>query len=129
MKRFLLRILVMLYIVVSLGATVTKHYCMGEFVESTLWEKPHCTDCQESKHESSDCCKSTTQLVKLSVDQLHFTLPSLDLSPMTMDLLFDTISQCFLVSQEPTTKVKVFIHSLAKLRDVPIFIHNCTFLI
>jgi hypothetical protein len=61
MKRFIAFILAVLYLSVSVGATIRLHYCMGELVSTTIFggDSKTCPKCGMEKHsEKSNCCKN-----------------------------------------------------------------------
>ncbi len=60
MKRFLVTILMMLYMAGAMGATVHLHYCMGEFVGASLihHEEHKCSKCgMVKKSMNNGCCQ------------------------------------------------------------------------
>lgn len=67
MKRLLTGILAIIYLSFSAGATVHLHYCMGEFVNYSLFEEHDgtCGKCGMEKHESGNgCCKDVSVVFK-----------------------------------------------------------------
>ena len=108
MKRFCLAILAILYLTTSMGATIHLHYCMGELVECSLWNKnsSKCSKCgMEKNPESTDngCCKDEHRHIKIEKDQklsenlilLHETITEINFG-----LPGYSISQLFLFVSE-----------------------------
>ena len=66
-------ILTIFYLSYVTGATVYQHYCMGEWVSSTLYHvsDQECSKCGMKKHteESKNCCKDISVVVK--TDNAH----------------------------------------------------------
>jgi hypothetical protein len=75
MKRFFAFILVLIYSVTTVGATVQLHYCMGKLSGWSLaWteaKSKECSKCGMEKTESSDkgCCHDESRLLKVRDDQ------------------------------------------------------------
>ncbi|WP_321332370.1 hypothetical protein [uncultured Bacteroides sp.] len=128
MKKYLLLLLMPLYIGVSSGITLNYHYCMGKLAEVSLWRDAACPVCG-MKHAAHKCCATETQLIKLSLDQdvahaaiHHFT-------PSVTTLLFDKAEWCALLIPESHVITYVAEKYPPDCNSVPLFIHNCTFLI
>lgn len=69
MKKFLVLVLLTLYMGSSTGATLRMHYCKGRLVEVqlTAGADGHCTMCGAAT--AGNCCKSEHKTVKLDKDQ------------------------------------------------------------
>jgi hypothetical protein len=76
-------ILVLLYLGYTVGATVYQHYCMGEYVGSSLFNsgEGRCDNCGMKKHAEAgnDCCKDISVAVKTGEDH-NFFQASYDIS-------------------------------------------------
>ena len=67
MKRFIAFILAVLYLSISVGATIRLHYCMGELVNTTIFggDSKTCPTCGMEEHsEKSNCCKNIKITIK-----------------------------------------------------------------
>lgn len=67
MKRFLVSILMMLYMAGAMGATVHLHYCMGDFVGASLihHEEHKCSKCgMVNKSMDNGCCQDEQVTLK-----------------------------------------------------------------
>jgi hypothetical protein len=90
-KRFLAFILVFIYSVTTIGATVQLHYCMGKFAGWSLaWTETKSKECDKCGMEKSDnpdkgCCKDDHKLLKIQDDQKanYISLEILKLSTAT----------------------------------------------
>ena len=75
MKRFLAFILIFIYSVTTVGATVQLHYCMGKFTDWSLAltepKSKDCSKCGMEKKEKGDngCCKDENKVLKIQSDQ------------------------------------------------------------
>jgi hypothetical protein len=74
MKKLVVAILALLYLITSAGATLKLHYCMDKLVDWKLCsnEKPEsvCSSCGMAKNEATNtgCCKDEHQQIKLESD-------------------------------------------------------------
>ena len=118
----------LLYIVVSSGITMNYHYCMGQLADVSLWQKAACPACG-MKHDTHKCCTTDTELIKLSLDQdvAHFN--STNFTPSVVTLLFDISEWHSLLVPEQHSIAYAPRKSPPDCSSVPLFIHNCTFLI
>jgi hypothetical protein len=73
MKRFFAFILLLIYSVTSIGATVQLHYCMGKLsgwsLALTGSTSKECSKCGMEKKDSKGCCHDENKLVKIQDDQ------------------------------------------------------------
>jgi hypothetical protein len=71
MKRILVTILSVLYMISATGATVHLHYCMGKFVGAAFGheDKEMCNNCGMEKSDSKSCCKDIHKTIKASDHQ------------------------------------------------------------
>lgn len=128
MKKFLIVILTLMYVGVSSGIALDYHYCMGKLADVNVWHDDTCASCGE-KEQPSPCCSTETQLLKLSADQNVTPVIVTDFTPVAVDLLFAFITSYSLLSGEETQVFTTFYDLPPECRQVPLFIHNCTFLI
>lgn len=88
MKRILVTILSVLYMISATGATVHIHYCMGEFMDAGFSHdaEGNCAKCGMKKSISKGCCKDEQKTIKASDHQT--TKVSFDLAyyPATLPL-------------------------------------------
>ena len=77
MKRILITILSVLYMVSATGATVHLHYCMGKLMGAAFChnEDELCGKCGMKKAKSKGCCKDIHKSIKASDHQLAKTNP------------------------------------------------------
>ena len=69
MKKFIVTILAVVYLISSAGATIHLHYCMDKLVNWSLSEKPGtlCDNC--GMEEDGNCCKDEHHFIKSKTDQ------------------------------------------------------------
>lgn len=65
MKKFLIGILAIIYLGVSTGFVINKHYCMGKIASADLMHNNKCGKCG-MKNSSGGCCKDEFKVIKLS---------------------------------------------------------------
>lgn len=71
-KKAIVLILAVMYMVTSSGATINMHYCMGKLVDWSIGhnEEHTCSNCGMEKNGSENsCCKDEYQHFKLDKDQ------------------------------------------------------------
>jgi hypothetical protein len=69
MKRFLVSIIAVLYLLAGSGLMMHQHYCMGELVDQKLGylhesEEHACDRCGMRQKKDNGCCESKTSIVK-----------------------------------------------------------------
>lgn len=72
MKKLASVILIIIYFAFSAGATVSLHYCMGEYTgfSFNLLKEDPCSKCEINKHkDESNCCNDI--VVKAKVSDVH----------------------------------------------------------
>lgn len=129
MKKYLLLLIMPLYLVLSSGITLNYHYCMGHLADVSLWQKGVCPACGMKHDDTHKCCSTDTELIKISLDQdvAHFHIT--DFTPAVTTLLFDLAKWHSLLIPEQTAVAYIPQESPPDCSSVPLFIHNCTFLI
>jgi hypothetical protein len=60
--------LLSLYLLASVGLTLTVHYCGGDLASLTLFDKINC--CCDEKGKADNCCKNEIKTIKISDDQI-----------------------------------------------------------
>src|SRR6476469_94150 len=77
MHKLIVFIVAVLYLGVSSGAVVTIHQCMGKVSSVSLDSKEKACKCSANAKKKMPCCKSTSQLVKVSNEHqylpIHFS--------------------------------------------------------
>lgn len=130
MKKYLSVILVLFYIVVSSGITMSFHYCMGGLAD---WEigmiDTVCSSCGHKHGISSKCCSMETQFIKLALDQKDEHTQAIDFTPLILDLLPDWWGNHFISDTENRWTALLSPADEFRKSEVPIFIHHCLLLI
>lgn len=129
MKKYLLVILMFLYLGVSSGIILNIHHCMGKIVEVDLWQNEMCPSCKEKK-QTHHCCSTDTQLVKMTVDQNIDQIPVIDYTPVALSLLFDINDLLVLSEADGSTLFNPFYNTPPdECSGAELCIRNCSFLI
>jgi hypothetical protein len=68
MRKLMVAIIAVLYFGVSSGAVVTIHECMGKLSSVSFSSKEKLCKCSAKAKKKMPCCKSDSQLVKLSTE-------------------------------------------------------------
>lgn len=70
MKRFLSIFLLFLYLVSSIGVTVSAHYCGGNLASLAFCQTDLKCCCDEKNDgKTNDCCRDESKSIKISADQ------------------------------------------------------------
>jgi len=80
MKRFLVSIVAVLYLLAGSGLMLHQHYCMGELVDQKLGylhesEDHACEHCGMRQKKGNGCCESKTSIVKKVHDEQVNDIP------------------------------------------------------
>jgi hypothetical protein len=88
-KKFCAFILAIFYFGFSIGVALNHHYCMGDFVGTSLFDfrDKECGKCGMKKHTeaSKDCCKDVSIVIKVS-DSHTFSQTAYDFHAFTIIL-------------------------------------------
>jgi hypothetical protein len=131
MKKFIVYILAVLYLGLSTGATFQLHFCMGKLVSSSLWsvqKTDRCNKCGMAKNNGKNkCCKDEHKTIIVKQDQTTqktayqpVQLLATVLVPSVVDALVIPVIDLSIV--QPHSKSPPD-------HQVPLYIHNCSFLI
>lgn len=130
MKRFFAFILLLVYSVTSIGATVQLHYCMGKLsgwsLALTDLHSKECSKCgMEKMHSDKGCCHDENKLLKIQDDQRanYVSLEILKL-PVAAPIIADH-SIAYLVSQKNELLPKG--NAPPVIGDPDLCIRNCVF--
>jgi len=138
MKKILVTILALVYLVASMGATVHLHYCMDKLVAWGLGNekngKKSCPYCgmaktTKDKHcisQKDGCCKDEQKQVKIEKDQDATSFQ------YNFSKQFEVLSSYSLVSYFPTYIISPVLefpttHAPPFEEKVPVFVRNCVF--
>lgn len=129
MKRLSLFLLVILYLVVSSGITLSFHYCMGKLADWEWGAKEEvCSSCGH-KHTSSDCCSTEAHFIKLIVDQNAEYSSVMDFTPAILTLLPDLWGYFLLPVTVKNGYAHLGLSHSFRQGEVPLFIYHCLLLI
>ena len=86
MKKLLVSIVALCYLVVTCGVVINSHYCMDRLASKTLFvsQGEKCGRCGMEIHESNGCCRDEVQIVKMEEDQQKTVVASYDIPAMEM---------------------------------------------
>ena len=131
MKKFILSILSVVYLLSITGATVHMHYCMGKLADWSLWKSksPVCSKCgmEKKQNEGNGCCNDIQKLVKVEHDQktpeqpvqfVKLVQEETKIPSWTFSRITDILHIKYPVSHAPPLS-----------GNEPVYILNCTFLI
>lgn len=132
LKKLLVTIFSIIYLITTTGFTVNMHYCMGKLIKWAPWNvnADTCSNCGMEKSVAKDngCCKEKHQHIKLKNDQktgaialkfikLFSASPSLSLIELPCDILTSVTEETPVSDAAPPDS------------RIAVYIRNCVFLI
>ncbi len=130
MKKFITSILAVLYLVISSGAVLHTHYCMGELVKVDLLQSQakQCDNCgmEKTVSEKSGCCKDQHKLIKLDKDQ-KANDASVQLSKLLAQVIPVSYSDNYLIPFFSLTEENPTSNSPPLHSGTAIYKRNCVF--
>jgi hypothetical protein len=130
MKRFFAFILLLIYSVTSIGATVQLHYCMGRLSGWSLaFAESHSKECSkcgmEKTHSDKGCCHDENKLLKIQDDQKanYVSLEILKLSVATPVIIDRSVTYLLPEKSELLPKT----NAPPLINDGDLCIRNCVF--
>ena len=136
MKKVLATILAIIYLSISMGATIHLHYCMGKLVAWGLvdHDSKDCVSCGMPNQQTSEgcmvatkgCCHDEHKQIKNEKDQKadQGSLEFAKIMPHVSLLSYNTWADPFVVS--PVQALPV-IKGPPLITDIPVFLRNCNF--
>ena len=122
-------ILIILYFSSAVGTTIHQHYCMGELVDSSLFNTRNeaCGKCGMQKHteESKDCCKDVSIVIK-SGDSHTFFQPVYDCNSFSLAIPENNFTICDVRIKQDSDNTTYRAHS-PPLLEYPLFIQHQNF--
>lgn len=136
MKRFLLLLISITYLILSIGFISYSTYCQNNLTNISVLINTHdCIKCENCKTEkckqdtSKECCKHAKHLSKLSIDQQNSKV-KINLTPQQTAILSSIITLSFINwSVDSTIESYPVINTLPLEGQAPINILHCTYLI
>ena len=128
MKKIILSITLLSYLIVTCGVMVNFHYCMDRLASTELFGAAVkvCGKCGMNIHKSNGCCRDEVKIIKMETDQkaashIVFELPALD------DLVYlpsPFITTSFINVKESRHYQN---HSPPLLTEQDTYLQNCVF--
>ena len=124
MKKIIVSILAIFYLVSSVGATIHLHYCMDKLINWSLLKSggDKCGKCGMDK--DGGCCKDEHKFVKNSFDQktTESSIEVIKFSPITFPAAVFNISKFYssLIHEYPVSHAP-------PISGAEIYIRNCVF--
>jgi hypothetical protein len=129
MKKFLIAILVFLYLSSSVGATVHLHYCMDKLVDWGLWNNKSgkCGNCGMDKSEAKDngCCKDEQKQVKLEND--HKAASGYQVMQLLSVTILDSFFELSLINLPSVTEENPLSHAPPRSCSIAAYIRYRVF--
>jgi hypothetical protein len=132
MKKFILTILVLVYITTSTGAAIHMHYCMGKLADWGLGhnESDTCSKCgmEQSKGKDNGCCKDEHKFIKNDADQkkAETSFQLMQLTSVVIPSGFIEIPAAEFIAVTEENPVS---HAPPRNYGIAVYLRNCVFLI
>ena len=132
MKKIIVTILSVFYLLAATGTTVHLHYCMGKLASWGFWENAgnQCGKCGMDKKNSKKggCCNDDFRIIKLDKDQKisESSIKFIQFSSLADNISFTLLPEInivFLVTERPG------ILAPPRSTGTALYIRNCVFLI
>jgi hypothetical protein len=130
MKRCFAFLLLIIYSVTSIGATVQLHYCMGKLsgwsISLTESNSKECSKCgMEKAHSDKGCCHDENKLLKIQDDQ-KANYVSLDILKLSVSaaVSVDQSVACLLLQKKQLPSKS---NAPPLIGDLDLCIRNCVF--
>lgn len=134
MKKFLLIIFSLLYMLISVGFINYNVYCQDKLMKTSLiinnQSCDQCPNCTQKKcKKDGGCCKHLKEHIQLKVDQ-NYTTHHVDITPHQVAIL-DIFLSGYIIPELNTIRKETYPVTNAPPLGVqnPIHILNCTYLI
>ncbi len=131
MKKLVAIFFLTIYSLTTVGTTIHSHYCMGEYMGSSLYHSKDnkCEKCGMTKAKSKGCCKDEHKFVSLKREH-NQTKASVEVPNFFNQTLLPTyITYNIVAVTYPTTTVKTIIHPPPLIHKQRLHILNCVYLI
>ena len=134
MKKFLLIIFSLLYMLISVGFINYNVYCQNKLIKTSLiinnQSCDQCPNCAQKKcKKDGSCCKHSKEHIQLKVDQ-NYTAHHIDITPQQVAIL-DIFISGYIIPDTNTISKEAYSVTSAPPPGTqnPIHILNCTYLI
>ena len=128
MKKFAVTILALVYLTVSIGATVQLHFCMDKLIGWSLTNKTpeKCGKCGMSKQGHKGCCHDEQKVIKVTKDQKSNESSSSFLINNSLQP-YQNITASNILYLPYGAALNPNSHAPPPGKQVAIFIYNCVF--
>lgn len=131
MKKFLSITLLTLYLVASIGITITMHYCGDNLASLAISEKVSCCCEKEiAPTKKDDCCKNDFKQIKIKDEQIKAEFQVLEKAPQQLPIF---VAHFYSFEKNNFTKLAKYTHTnLPKppniSNEIPVYKRNHSFL-
>ncbi len=130
MKKLVAIFFLVIYSLTIVGATIHAHYCMGEFMGSSLYHKAKnkCEKCGMTKAKSKGCCKDEHKYVSLKREH-NQTKASVEIPNFFAEAPVPVFISYDIFTVYNPIKNSVLFCSPPPIEKQKIYLRNCVFLI
>lgn len=129
MKKLVAIFFLLIYSLTTVGTTIHSHYCMGEYMGSSLYHSKEnkCEKCGMTKAKSKGCCEDKHTYVSLKREH-NQTKASVDIpnffaeAPVPVFITYNVVTVTY-----PTTTVNTILHRPPLIHKQRLHLLNCVF--
>lgn len=131
MKKLIATFFLVIYSLTTVGATIHSHYCMSEYMGSSLYHSKDikCEKCGMTKAKSKGCCKDEHKFVSLKREHNHIKTLIEVPNFFVQTILPTYITYNIVAVTYTTTTAKKIIYSPPLIYKQRLHILNCFYLI
>lgn len=133
MKRIVVILLAVLYLLGGGGLMLRQHYCMGDFVDVQMGHLPEddhqCDRCGMKRQTGNGCCDTKVKILKAFDDQVQVKTVEVKWLPYVAFLPVNHLSPVGEWRYADALKVPVKRLQLPPPRQCPVFVAKCVWLI
>jgi hypothetical protein len=129
MKKIVAIFFLLIYSLTTVGATIHTHYCMGEFVGSSLYHSnaEKCNSCGMKASKSKGCCKDEHKYVSLKREHNQTKASAEILNFFTEAAVPVFITYNFVTVNYPTITANTTLHPPPLIHKQRLHLINCVF--
>ena len=128
MKKLLSSILIIIYLTLSLGMTLTIHHCLGKVSNTECGIVDILHSCNQPLKEAG-CCSNEIHLIKLTLDQKDLQLSAIDFSS-TKELLFSNLWKAPFIHNTLKSYEYIIANRITLQESkIPLYLFHCLLLI
>ncbi len=130
MKKLVAIFFLIIYSLTTVGATIHSHYCMGEYMGSSIYHSSNnkCEKCGMTKAKSKGCCQDEHKYVSLKREH-NQTKASVEIPNFFAEVTIPVFISYDFVTVSHNIETATIIHPPPPIHKQRLHLLNCVFLI